>query len=137
MEDNNNLQELILYSSSQESIHSDISSINLNSNEFLVKRIKFSRNIPRINNGINIGSLAFDIIWEDDSESREPIQNLINFETQQVNYYLCEILSDFNKNAIKYPNYNRCCIMCYNKAEIGKILCNNHMSQFNFLIITN
>ena len=137
MGDNNNLQEHILYSSSQESLYSNLSSIDLNSNQFIVKRIKFTRNIPRINNGEYIGSLAFDIIWEDDSESREPIQNLINFETQQVNYYLSEILSDFNKNAIKYPNYNRCCAMCYNKAQIGKILCNNHMSQFSFLTITN
>lgn len=110
--------------SRQSSIDSDLESINLSNN---IKRIKNIRNRTRIYSGNYIGALAIDIIWEDNSETREPIQNLINSSFENINQCISELIEDYRQTAIKYPFNNRCCLMCWNKVYNGNILCNNHL----------
>ena len=115
--------------SSQYSLDSELTSIDLNIQQYNVKRIKHNRNRPRSNNG----SIVFDVIWEDDSETRESIQNLINKEDKIVNIFILDIIDDYKKTAIKYPRNNRCCIMCWNKVYNGAFICNYHMLMYAFL----
>ena len=82
--------------SSQGSLDSELSSIDLDTKQYNVKRVKHNRNRPRINHGMYMGSLAFDIIWEDNSETREPIQNLIDKETESINEFVQDIIEDYN-----------------------------------------
>lgn len=115
--------------SSQYSLDSELTSIDLNIQQYNVQRIKHNRNRPRSNNG----SIVFDVIWEDDSETRESIQNLINKEDKIVNIFILDIIDDYKKTAIKYPRNNRCCIMCWNKVYNGAFICNYHMLMYAFL----
>lgn len=110
-----------------------LESIDLTHQTYIVKRIKYNRNRPRINTNKYLGALAFDVIWEDNSETREPIQNLINIETEYINEYINDILKDYIITAQKYPKNNRCCIMCYKKVYNGKFICKKHSSQYSFL----
>ena len=116
---------------SEDSLLSDIETIDLN-NSF-IKKIKHNRNRPRINTEPFLFALAFDIVWEDDSETREPIQNLINKDTYEVNEHIIDIINDYKKSAIKYPRINRCCIMCINKVNSGMFMCFEHIQEYNFL----
>lgn len=119
--------------SSQNSLDSELSSINLNSGEYIVKRVKHNRNRSRINIGLYSGSLAFDIIWEDNTETREPLQNLIDRENQNINESLIDIIEDYKQTAIKYPRNNRCCIMCWHKVYNGGFMCSKHNLMYTFL----
>ena len=119
--------------SSQNSLDSELSSIDLNTHQYIVKRVKHNRNRPRINYGMYMGSLAFDIIWEDNSETREPIQNLIDKENESVNEFVQDIIEDYKQTAIKYPRNNRCCIMCWHKVYNGAFMCSKHVLLYNFL----
>lgn len=122
--------------SSQCSLDSDLTSIDLETQQtsiMLVKRVKYNKNRPRINSGIYIGSLAFDIIWEDNSETREPIQNLIDKDSESVNEFILDIIEDYKQTAIKYPRNNRCCIMCWHKVYNGAFMCSNHTLMYSFL----
>ena len=130
-ENNNNQLEIEI--SSQSSLNTDINSIDLNTQQFIVKRVKHNRNRPRINYGLYIGSLAFDIIWEDNSETREPIQNLIDKESESVNEFIQDIIEDYKQTAIKFPRNNRCCIMCWHKVYNGAFMCSNHTLMYTFL----
>lgn len=123
---------VVLFTDSEQSIDSELSSIDLN-NYFNVKRIKHSRNRPRIINDMYYGSLAFDVVWEDDSETREPLQNFISNDLMTINECILEIIKDYKITAMKYPKNNRFCIMCYCKVNNGNILCLNHKLQYNFL----
>ena len=114
------------------SLNSGLESIDLN--EHTVKRIKHNRNRPRINNGNYLGSLAFDVVWSDDTITREPINNLINKGTQEVNENLIEILNDYKLTAQTYPTNNRMCIMCFQKVMNGSFMCYEHRVQYPFLI---
>lgn len=123
---------VVLFSDSEQSLDSELSSIDLE-NFFTVKRIKHNRNRPRITNDMYHGSLAFDVVWEDDSETREPLQNFISNELGTINEDIMEIIKDYKRTAMKYPKNNRFCIMCYCKVNNGNILCNNHNVNYNFL----
>ena len=114
------------------SLSSSLESINLNDN--IVKRIINNRNKPRINYGEYLGSLAFDILWNDDTITREPIQNLINKETEEVNEFIIDTINDYKITAQKYPTNNRMCIMCYNKVYNGAFMCSNHCLKYPFLM---
>ena len=129
--DNNHHNEI--QSSSENSLDSQLSSIDLNTDQYNVKRIKYNRNRPRINYGLYIGSLAFDVIWEDNSETREPIQNLIEKENQRVNEFVQDIIEDYKQTAIKYPRNNRDCIMCWHKVYNGAFMCSKHTLMYSFL----
>lgn len=118
---------------SENSLLSDLSSINLNSDSITIKKIKHNRNRPRYNHEPFLFALAFDVVWNDDTETREPIQNLINKYTQEVNEYLLDIINDYKQTAINYPRNNRCCIMCINKSIHGMIICSEHLQEYNFL----
>ena len=133
LNNNNNLMEIEIETDIS-SILSDISSIDLNMNELNVKRIKNNRNRPRINYGIHLGALAFDILWEDDSESREPIQHLINIDNETINEYIINIIQDYKDTCKKFPTKNRCCIMCYDKVYNGSFICSKHSLQYNFML---
>jgi hypothetical protein len=119
--------------SSQGSLNSELSSIDLDTKQYNVKRVKHNINRPRINYGMYMGSLAFDIIWEDNSETREPIQNLIDKESESINEFVQDIIEDYKQIAIKYPRNNRCCIMCWHKVYNGAFMCSKHMLMYNFL----
>lgn len=119
--------------SSINSLESELSSIDLNEGQYNVLRIKHNRNRPRINNGKYLGALAFDIIWQDHSETREPIQNLIDKDNDSINEFIINIILDYKETAIKYPRNNRCCIMCWEKATNGLFMCYEHNQIFNFL----
>lgn len=129
-ENENNYNEIEV--SSQNSLDSELSSIDLDT-QHNVKRIKHTRNRPRINYGIYMGSLAFNIIWEDNSETREPIQNLIDKESESVNEFVQDIIEDYKQTAIKYPKNNRYCIMCWHKVYNGAFMCSKHKLMYNFL----
>jgi len=129
--DNNDIDNLEV--SSQNSLNSNMSTVNLNDEEYNVKRIKHNRNKPRIFHGLYIGALAFDIIWEDNSETREPLQNLINKENESVNEFIIDIIEDYKQTAIKYPHNNRCCIMCWHKVYNGSFMCSKHTLMYTFL----
>lgn len=139
-EENINIQTLShqeindIQSESELSEISELSVITLNGNEYIVERIKHNINRPRINYGEYIGALAFDIVWSDETETREPIQNLINKETQELNDFIIPIIDDYKNTARNYPNRNRCCIMCVHKAQRGIIMCRKHQSIYSFLI---
>lgn len=113
---------------------SELSDITLNSNEYIVERIRHNINRPRINYGEYIGALAFDIIWSDQTETREPIQNLINKQTQELNDFIIPIIDDYKNTARNYPNRNRSCIMCVHKAQRGLIMCKKHIDIYFFLM---
>lgn len=119
--------------SSQGSLESDLSSIDLDTQLNNIKRVKHNKNRPRINYGLYIGALAFDIIWEDNSETREPIQNLIHKESESVNEFILDIIEDYKQTAIKYPRNNRCCIMCLHKVHNGSFICSKHTLMYAFL----
>lgn len=121
------------YSDSANSLGSDIDSIDLNSNQFSVQRVKHNRNRPRMNNGRHIGALAFDIVWEDDSVTREPIQNLIDKDSESVNEYIIDIINDYKKTARDYPRNYRFCLMCYHKVHNGDFICSKHTLMYPFL----
>ncbi len=133
----NNLNENlnVLDSSSQGSLSSELSlmTIDIDKNKFDVQRIKHNRNKPRISYGQYLGSLAFDIIWDDNSETREPLQNLIDIETESINLFIIDFIEDYKKTAIKYPKNNRCCIMCYDKVFNGAFMCSKHRLMYSFL----
>lgn len=131
LQENEILNEIEL--SIHDSLDSELSSVDLNTQQYIVKRIKHNRNRPRINYGLYIGSLAFDIIWEDNSETREPIQNLIDKESETVNEFVQVIIEDYKETAIKYPRNNRCCIMCCNKVYNGSFMCSKHTLMYFFL----
>ena len=74
-------------------------------NELKVKYIRHNRSKPRFNGFLKnkdnlddwdhfcyenncIGSLAFDVIWEDNSESREPLQSFITYNSISNEYYI-------------------------------------------------
>tara|TARA_B100001093_G_C26827351_1_gene1014636 strand:- start:40 stop:441 length:402 start_codon:yes stop_codon:yes gene_type:complete len=116
---------------SDSSLNSSLESFNLNENT--IKKIKHNRNRPRINYGNHFGSLAFDVVWTDDTITREPIQNLIYKETEEVNEHILDILNDYRLTAQKYPSNNRMCIMCFNKVHNGFIMCTKHRQKYNFL----
>lgn len=126
-----------LESSSESSFRSSLVSINLNRDTYNIKRIRHNKNRPRINNDRYYGALAFDIIWEDDTETREPIQNLINSKNQLVNEHIIDILEDYVRTSRMYPNNNRCCIFCYNKAQNGRFMCSIHNQVYSFLNTRN
>ena len=115
------------------SFGSDINSIDLDNTRFLVKRIKYNRNNARMNYGLYIGALAFDVIWEDDTETREPIQNLICKETKSVNEHLINIINDYKNTARQFPSNSRCCLMCNNYVHHGQIICGYHFNDYSFL----
>lgn len=119
--------------SSINSLESELSSIDLNEGQYNVLRIKHNRNRPRISHGKYLGALAFDIIWQDYSETREPIQNLIDKDSNSINEFIIDAISDYKETAIKYPSNNRCCIMCWQKATNGLFMCYEHNQIFNFL----
>lgn len=119
--------------SSQGSLDSELSSIDLDTQQYNVKRIKYNRNRSRINYGMYMGSLAFDIIWHDNSETREPIQNLIDKENESINEFVQDIIEDYKQTAIKYPSNNRCCIMCWHKVYNGSFMCSKHALMYTFL----
>lgn len=125
--------EIEIEASTQNSLDSDLISIDLNIDQFNIKRIKHNRNRQRINNGIYMGSLAFDIIWQDNSETREPLQNLIDKNTESINEFIIDIIEDYKKTAINYPTHNRCCIMCWHKVHDGDFMCNKHRLMYTFL----
>ena len=127
--DNQHYNEL--HSSS--SISSQLTSITLDSDEFLVIKIKHNRNRPRINNGQYIGSLAFDVIWQDNTETREPLQNLINKDTKNINEHIIDIIDDYKQTARLYPYNNRCCLMCNNYVYNGNFLCGEHFKDYSFI----
>lgn len=129
--DNNDIDNIEV--SSQNSLNSDMSSVNLNDEEYIVKRIKHNRNKPRIYHGLYIGALAFDVIWEDNSVTREPLQNLINKENETVNEFIIDIIEDYKQTAINYPKNNRCCIMCWHKVYNGSFMCSKHTLMYTFL----
>ena len=131
--DNDNVNHDDIGASSQNSLDFELSSIDLDTKQYNVRRIKHNRNRPRINYGVYMGSLAFDIIWEDNSETREPIQNLIDKENESINEFIQDIIEDYKQNAIKYPRNNRCCIMCWHKVHNGAFMCSNHMLMYTFL----
>jgi len=122
-----------LESSSQNSLSSTVSSIDLNDNRFNVKRIRYNCNRPRITHEEYLGAIAFDVIWEDNTETREPIQNLIDIENKTINDSIIDILHDYIKTARDFPSNNRCCIMCYNKVHNGSFMCHIHNKIFSFL----
>ena len=130
-ENENNQLEIEI--SSQSSLNTNINSIDLNTDQFIVKKLKHNRNRPRINYGLYIGSIAFDIVWEDNSETREPIQNLIDKENESINEFIVDIIEDYKQTAIKYPKNNRCCIMCWHKVYNGAFMCNKHTLMYTFL----
>ena len=130
---NDNYDNYDIEVSSQGSLGSDLSSIDLNSEKHEVKKVKHNRNRPRINSGIYIGSLAFDIIWEDNSETREPIQNLIDKDSESINEFILDIIKDYKQTAINYPMNNRCCIMCFHKVHNGAFMCSKHTLMYAFL----
>ena len=135
--DSHNLDSEMVESEEQidtddESLNSSLESIDLN--EHTVKRIKNNRNKTRINYGEHIGSLAFDVVWSDETITREPIQNLINKHTEEVNEYLIDIIDDYKVTAQTYPTNNRMCIMCFTKVYNGAIMCSNHCLKYPFLI---
>lgn len=111
---------------------SNVSTVDLN--QYFVKRIISNRTRPRIYNGYYYGALAFDIVWDDNTISREPIQNLINKETNEVNEHIIDIINDYKIKAQLYPRHNRMCIMCLKKVHNGAFMCNNHSLQYYFLI---
>jgi len=117
---------------SEDSSLSDIETVDLN-NSFIVKKIKHNRNRPRIYIEPFLYALAFDVVWEDNTETREPIQNLINNNTHEVNENIIDIIKDYKETAIKYPRINRCCIMCINKVNNGRFMCFEHAQEYNFL----
>ena len=110
-----------------------LTTIDLNKNSFEVLRVKHNINRPRINYGKYIGALAFDIIWKDNTETREPIQHLIyqihngNFI---INEFIEEIIQDYKETARKYPSNNRCCLFCYKKVFNGNFMCNKHKNKY-------
>lgn len=120
---------------SQGSLSSELSlmTIDIDKNKFDVQRIRHNRNKPRISYGKYLGSLAFDIVWEDNSETREPLQNLIDIETESVNLFIIDFIEDYKKTAIKYPKNNRCCIMCHDKVFNGAFMCSKHRLMYSFL----
>lgn len=122
-----------IYSDSENSLGSDIDSIDLNRNQFSVQRVKHNRNRPRINYGRYVGALAFDIVWEDDTVSREPIQNLIDKDSGSVNEYIIDIINDYKKTARYYPRNYRFCLMCYHKVHNGDFMCSKHTLMYPFL----
>lgn len=128
------LDENELDSDSENSIGSNIDSIDLNNNQFLVKRIIYNRNRPRINNGRYIGALAFDIQWNDDSITREPIQNLIDKDSESINEHIIDIIDDYKKTTRLFPRNNRLCIMCNHKVFNGDFICSKHSLIYTFLI---
>jgi hypothetical protein len=115
------------------SLESELESIDLNTLQYNIKRIKNNKSRPRINHGFYIGSLAFDIVWQDDSETREPIQNLIDIQTESINEFIIDTIEDYKQTAINYPTNNRCCLMCWQKVHNGNFLCNKHKSMYYFL----
>ena len=133
MEREPNLDLELMSDTSENSLLSDLSSINLNSDSYTIKKIKHNRNRPRYNHEPFLFALAFDVVWNDDTETREPIQNLINKYTQEVNEHVLDIINDYKQTAIDYPRNNRCCIMCINKSIHGMIFCAEHLSEYNFV----
>lgn len=135
----NKLRRLNMYayeeleSSSQSSIVESLESIDLNK-KYMVKRIRHNRNRPRIHNCDKFGgALAFDVIWENCEETREPIQNLIDKEEETINEFVLEILDDYITTARNYPYRNRCCIMCKKRVYNGAFMCKKHVEQYSFL----
>lgn len=133
MEQESNFDLELLSDTSENSLLSDLSSINLNSDSYTIKKIKHNRNRPRYNHEPFLFALAFDIVWNDYTETREPIQHLINKDTQQVNEHVLDIINDYKQTAIDYPRNNRCCIMCMNKSLHGRMMCYEHLQEYNFL----
>jgi len=125
--------EMLFENDSDNSFDTDVESVYFNSNHFLIKRIKHNRNRPRINNGNNIGALSFYIIWEDNTETTEPIQNLIDKDNESVNEHILDIINDYKNTAREYPRNNRCCIMCFNKINNGMFMCYRHTKMYSFL----
>ena len=117
-----------------ENYDSDNDSIDFNRNQYYIKRVKHNRNRGRINNGIYIGALAFDILWCDNTNTREPIQNLIYKDTESVNEYIIDYINDYKIIAHEYPRKNRCCIMCFHKVHNGAFMCNKHNRIYSFLL---
>lgn len=115
------------------SLESELESIDLNTLQYNIKRIKNNRSRPRISHGLYIGSLAFDIVWQDDSETREPIQNLIDIPTESINELIINTIEDYKQTAINFPTNNRCCLMCWQKVYNGNFLCSKHKSMYYFL----
>ena len=111
---------------SSEISNTDMETIDLNNSEHIVECIKHNRNRPRSNVLPYIGSMAFDIVWQDGTESREPLQNLIDTNSKIINYHVIEFINDYKNTAIKYPTVNRNCLFCYEKVFNGRIICNNH-----------
>lgn len=118
---------------SDNSLGSSLDSIELNIEHFEIKRIKNTKRPFRIIYGEHYGTLGFDIIWKDNTESRESILNLIDKEAELVNEHIIDILRDYKETAQHFPHNNRLCIMCYNKAHNGLIMCNHHNNIYNFL----
>ncbi len=61
-------------------------------------------NNPRINYGIYMGALAFNVLWNDKIETREPIQHLIN-NKNKLNEKLKDALN--NNKKTKKKSYNK------------------------------
>ena len=128
-----------LESSSQCSSNDTLESIDLiNNNNNNIYRIKHNRNRSRIKYSDKHGNkfseaLAFDVIWETGEETREPIQNLINYNEQKVNEFVLEILDDYIITARKYPHRKRSCIMCKRRVYNGALICKKHSGKYSFL----
>ena len=127
------LEQLDVLSDSDDSLDSSLDSIELNIEHFEIKRIKNTKRPFRITYGEHYGTLGFHIIWKDNTESRESILNLIDKEAELVNEHIIDILRDYKETAQHFPHNNRLCIMCYNKAHNGLIMCNHHNNIYNFL----
>ena len=113
--------------------NSDDNSVELNKDSFVVKRIKANTNRPRINSGIYMGAFAFDVIWKDGTETREPIQNLICTETKTINEDIIDTIYDHIITARNFPFNNRRCMMCFHKVYNGATMCSKHSSIYYFL----
>ena len=118
---------------SNESLNSDVNSIDLNINQYKIKRIKYNRNRPRSNHNIYFGALAFDVIWNNNTVTREPIQNLIDKDNEIINEHLIDIIEDYKITAQRFPTNNRCCIMCYHKVYNGAFMCSKHNLIYSFI----
>ena len=73
------------------------------------------------------GEMMVEVIWEDGSDSVQPLSDFYNLGAGGVYYneHMDVIVTSHKNKAIKYPYHKRHCLVCDERVYNGMLFCGN------------
>jgi hypothetical protein len=77
--------------------------------------------------------LEFGVLWEDGDFTEEPITNLVDFTTKEVNVLVAPFLEQYAATTKRYPSCRRMCWFCPKYCARGDNFCTEHAKTCSWI----